>query len=132
MQAGDIVNYVPDKIHAHQHHPVTGFPWVFGWKTGKKDRQTQQDEVIELSGEETKMKLRHIRRQTGAVAEREAAKLVLLRPSTFWKALVRDVSEDGLTANLSITDGTTGAILNYDGVPVDQAKLAPHSCHEED
>jgi hypothetical protein len=143
MNVGDKVGYLPDLIHARQRHPQHGFPVVFGWKTGKKLQEKgsePKDEVVELNDAEARMKLRHIRKQDveSGRAHKEAKRLVVLRVRRPWQATVRKLTpavvQDGkekvlATADLDILDETTGATLHYDGVPVDEGKTTPHTCH---
>ncbi len=134
MQPGDKVLYVPDQVHARQRDRDGAYPWVFGWKTGRKVIDTtgaRTDEVVELDAAETSLKIAHIRRQTPARQESESTKLVFIRPNIRWQATVKLVDEEAGTANLDVIDGTTGTTLHYNGVPIDDSGKAPHSCSME-
>ena len=132
MKVGDKVNYVPHPCHAHQFLPGTGFPWVFGWKTGKRNKDGT-DEVVELNNEEVRIKLNHVRRQSPERAISENAKLVMLRPNGFWSATITALNEEGgkvTSVNLDIKDGISGATLHYRKVTIDDKGAVPHTCHE--
>lgn len=135
MHAGDAVKYVPDRVHARQKDREGNFPWVFGWKTGKRvkdDHGQFIDEVVELTDGETERKLQHISKQAPDRANREADRLVFLRPSRLWDAVVVAYDEVNEQADLDIFDPTTGATLHYCQVPVDPAGKQPHTCHAKD
>jgi hypothetical protein len=130
MQIGDKVQYIPDECHALQRGPG-GFPWNFGWKTGKRLGGGKGDEVVPLTQDEAMLKLRHIKKQAPDRAASERDKLVLLTPNGSWEAIIKAIHGEGeeLTADLDIKDPTTGATLHYDEVPLDETKSLAHSFH---
>lgn len=137
MQIGDKVNYLPHEVHSRQLGP-DGFAWVFGWRErrpGGALRKQQEDEVEELSNSEAMLKFDHLNHLPADHASREAKKLVMLRPRKPWTATVVAVNHDPkvsgrlLSADLDISDPTTGVTLHYRNVPVDELAKTPHSCH---
>lgn len=133
MQIGDKVKYVPAQVHARQQDRQGNFPWVFGWKTGRRvkaDNGSMVEEVVELSQGEASLKLAHIRKQAPDRQSTESAKLVFLRPNSLWDATVKAVNlaEGRESADLEVIDPTSGAVLSYDDVPISDSKQ-PHTCH---
>lgn len=133
IKVGDTVKYVPAQVHARQQNRQGDFPWVFGWKTGKRVRQdngSQADEVIELSHGEAAKKLDHIRKQASERQITESVKLVFIRPNVLWSAKVLAVNlADGReAADLDVLDPTSGSVLHYDDVPITD-DVRPHTCH---
>lgn len=133
IKVGDKVKYVPAQVHARQQNRQGDFPWVFGWKTGKRVRQdngSMADEVIELNHGEAAKKLDHIRKQAPDRQVVESAKLVFIRPNALWSAEVRAVNlaEGRESADLEVLDPTSGSVLHYSDVPITD-NMQPHTCH---
>lgn len=135
VSAGDVVKYVPGQVHARQPDKSNDYPWIFGWKTGKRKRSDDGmemlEEVIELTSSETSLKLKHIRMQPPERAAKESTRLVFLRPNVTWEAAVKAVNLIGPIplVDIDVKDPTTGSVLHYDGVPFTD-KFEPHTCHK--
>ncbi len=131
-KVGDKMHYIPHLCHSHQWHPDKGFPWVFGWKTGRKATNSNAEEVIEMTQGEAYKKFTAMKKMDKARQKIEASRLVHLRPNCVWSGVVKKVTAEVgkiITVDLDIKDDTTGATLHYSDVPIDHEGKTPHSCH---
>lgn len=135
-KVGDVVEYLPHMCHAFNHNGNNEYPWVIGMKknphyeehphTGEK---VLVEDVVEL--EESRLH-RHVLPGIAQAPNpgEERKKLVPLRPTKPWRAVVRGVRDDGLDLDIDSNIGVGMITLHYDGVPVDESGTTPHSCRK--
>jgi hypothetical protein len=119
LKPGDRAWYLPDVVFSRSQDRLTGdYPWAFGKRTrqrGPGGRGEAEGEVVELSPRDTAEHLRVAGRSPAGAGEHR--RLVPLRPSTRWPAVVRSVNDDG-TVNLDVASQNGGVTLHIDNLPV--------------
>ncbi len=129
VEVGEVVNYVPGRMHARQCNAKREFPWVMGWQHQRMRGGELHTEVEVLSPRRLAEMLEYVDKHSDKATE--SKKLVPVAPAHFWPAKVVAVNDDG-TVDLDIQahwcesySCGNGVTLTYRGIRVtDGAKLA--------